>query len=166
MNPLELSLLNLRSPYVVWEDVQGLHFRTDYEVVYMVDFCLYDVGTGTPAYWFNLYNLNCKNSPNDPKLQKTIICIVEEFFRVNPDILLYICDTAYNQQAMRARLFYRWFKSSSPEYRYVIRTAVVMDEGVANYIALIIPRTHPELTGILQYFDCEVAMFKENKPQQ
>lgn len=105
MSPLELSLLNLRSPYVVWEDAQGLHFRTDYDVVYMVEFCSYDVGLRSPAYWFNLYNLSGKNSPNDTKLQQTIVCIVEEFFRVNPDILLYICDTANNRQAMRAVCF-------------------------------------------------------------
>lgn len=46
-----------------------------------------------------------------------------------------------------------------------IRTAVVMDEDIPNYIALIIPRTHPELTAILQYFDNEITIFKENKPQ-
>lgn len=165
MKSLELSLLNLRSPYSVWNDAQGLHFKTDHDIVYMVEFCLYDVGVGSPAYWFNLYNLSRKNSPNDPKLQQTIVCIVEEFFRVNPDILLYMCDTADDQQAMRARLFFRWFKNYSHHQHYVIRTAVVMDEDIPNYIALIIPRTHPELTAILQYFDNEITIFKENKPQ-
>lgn len=165
MSPLELSLLNLRSPYVVWEDAQGLHFRTDYDVVYMVEFCSYDVGLRSPAYWFNLYNLSGKNSPNDTKLQQTIVCIVEEFFRVNPDILLYICDTANNRQAMRARLFYCWFKNYSQKNKYIIRSAVVVDEGIPNYITLILPQTHPEMTEVLQYFDNEIAVFKENKPQ-
>lgn len=44
MKPLELSLLNIRSPYSVWNDAQGLHFKTDHDIVYMVEFCLYDVG--------------------------------------------------------------------------------------------------------------------------
>lgn len=165
MNPLQLSFLNLRSPYAVWNDEQGLHFKTDSDIVYMVEFCRYDIMAEIPAYWFNLYNLSQKNSPNDPKLQQTIVCIVEEFFRTNPDILLYMCDTADNQQAVRARLFFRWFKSYAQHQQYIIRTAMVLDEGIPNYIALIIPKTHSQLVSILQYFDREINLFKENKPQ-
>ncbi|WP_219817613.1 DUF6169 family protein [Xylanibacter ruminicola] len=40
-----------------------------------------------------------EKSPGDIKIQKTIICIIEEFFRKNPDILLYMCSTEDNHQA-------------------------------------------------------------------
>lgn len=163
MTPLDLDKLNARSPYVVWRQKGELRFKTDYEIVYSVDFEREYSYTDSNAFWFNLYNRSAKKSPNDIKLQKTIVCIIEEFFRSNPDILLYICDTADSQQAVRARLFLRWFNAYNKNTLYVIRTALVIDEGEANYISLIIQRTHPLFNAVIKRFDQEIAMFQGEK---
>ncbi len=97
------------------------------------------------------------------KVQQTIIHIIEEFFRKNPDILLYMCDTANEQQAQRDRLFLRWFNAYEQKKKYVIKSAVVIDEGEPNYIYLIVPTAHPMLHNILSTFDSEITMFQTNK---
>jgi len=74
-----------------------------------------------------------------------------------------MCDTADEQQAMRARLFLRWFNGYEQQKKYVIRTVVLKDEGIESYIALIIQRSHPQFEEIINLFDTEIAMFQENK---
>ena len=158
---LNLSRLNMRSPYSVWQDGEDLLFKTKHNIIYAV---IFDPEDSTEkAYWFNLYNRSGKNSPNDRRLKDTVICIIEEFFRVNPGILLYMCDTSDNRQAMRARLFLRWFKSSELQSQFVIRVATIIDEDVANYLAMIVQRSNPHLEEILDFFDTEIEMFKSNK---
>lgn len=152
------------SVYKVWLDKEEYIFETDADIVYAVNFQPYEVFPGVPAYWFGVTNRSGKASPNDIKLRATIICIIEEFFRENPDILLYMCDTADDQQAMRNRLFLRWFNGYEQQKLYAIRTAVVKDEGVENYIALIIQRNHPLFSEIMDVFDKEILMFQEMKP--
>lgn len=64
---------------------------------------------------------------------------------------------------MRARLFLRWFNSSNLNNQFVIRVAKVRDENVANYLAMIVQRSHPDLEVILQSFDADIEMFKADK---
>ena len=74
-----------------------------------------------------------------------------------------ICDTANEQQAQRDRLFLRWFNGYEQKKRYVIKAAVVMDEGEPNYVSLIVPATHPLLDNIITTFNSEISMFQNNK---
>ena len=128
-------------------------FTTDADVVLTVSFDIYSNLSGSTAYWLNLTNASHRPSPRDPKVRDTLICIIEEFFRQNPDILLYICDTANNMQAMRNRLFLRWFNTYELNQRYVILNEMIPDEGVENYVTIIIPRSHPKLDEITSYFE-------------
>ena len=131
--------------------------------MYSVDFKEEQTFSPIPAYWFDLTNLSHKASPNDPKVRETVIRIIVEFFRANPDIMLYMCDNANDQQAQRNRLFLRWFTSAEPSKLFYIKTAVVVDEGMENFIAIIVPRQHPYLEAIIERFDTEVQMFNDNK---
>lgn len=97
-------------------------------------------------------------------MRETIICIIEEFFHQNPDILLYMCDNANDQQSQRARLFLRWFNGAEQKKKYDIRTALLTEDGIDSYIALIIQRSHPQYDDILHVFDTEIALFNEQKP--
>lgn len=164
MKPLDTARLQLSAPYVVVRDKDEYRFRTDNDILYAVNFQDYDDILGLKAYWFDLSNRSHRASPNDYKVRQTIICIIEEFFYQNPDILLYMCDNADDQQAMRARLFLRWFNGYEQQKKYDIRTAILNDEGIENYIALIIPRSHAQYEEVIELFDKEIALFKENKP--
>lgn len=162
MNKLDLSQINVLAPYPVWYEEGEILFKTDYNILYSVAFELDDV-LSLKAYWFRITNRSAKKSPSDKKVQQTIIHIIEEFFQKNPDILLYMCDTANEQQAQRDRLFLRWFNAYEQKKKYVIKSAVVMDEGEANYVSLIVPVIHPQLEAIINTFDREISMFQNNK---
>lgn len=164
MNPINLSILNRLSPYSVELCNQDYIFRTDYDIEYAVNFNYESAFGGLAAYWFDLSNRSQKVSPNDPKVRETIIRIIIEFFRSNPDILLYMCDNANDQQAQRNRLFLRWFTGEGQSKFFCLKTATVMDDGIENFIAMIVPRHHPYLNIIIAQFDEEIAMFRENKP--
>ena len=168
MKRLDVNLINLFSSYHVWEESNRFFFETDYELKYFVDFTLHD-SQPRIAYWFNLVNMSGAASPKDIKIWQTVFCIIEEFFRNNPDILLYICSTAGEQQAQRARLFSYWFNKAGQQERYFFRTAEIKGDDPRNknhkeYVAIIIPRNHPQAEEILAFFDEEVAMFNSMKP--
>lgn len=164
MKPLDQAFLSRLAPYTVVLIDDEYCFRTDYGVEYAAAFTPEPSFGGLPAYWFDLSNRSGKASPNDPKVRETVIRIIIEFFRQNPDIMLYMCDNANDQQAQRNRLFLRWFTGEEQSKHYVIKTAVVEDEGMENFIAIIVPRIHPYMNEAIAYFDAEIEMFKSNKP--
>lgn len=164
MNQLDISRINALTPYKVWEQEDGLNFETDFGVRYAVDFDD-DANPYYTAYWFNLKNKNKATSPSDKKVEQTIVCIIDEFFRRNPDILLYMCSTTDGRQAQRSRLFLRWFNGAEQQKRYAIRSAEIHGENNRmEYVALIVERSNPHLDEILSIFDEETAMFDELKP--
>lgn len=163
MNKLDIGKINDHAPYDVFYDGDAIIFHTDHDVDYSVTFD----DDGNPyftAYWFNLSNMNGGTSPGDKKIAQTVICIIEEFFRENPEILLYLCSTDDNQQAQRARLFLRWFNGAQQQSLYAIRTAELNSENGKEYVALIVQRSNPHVEEILQFFENDVAMFNEMKP--
>ena len=101
MNRLEIAFINVFSPYKVWNRGDVLYFETDKGCRYAIDFEIEEHPL-FQAYWFNLTNLDNIASPNDTKIMQTVFCVIDEFFRTNPDILLYMCSTAGEQQAQRA----------------------------------------------------------------
>ncbi len=163
MKPLDTNRITRIAPYRVWSEGDEYRFETDYGILYAVNFEP-EIMLGIPAYWFGLANRSQKSSPSDVKIRATVTCIIEEFFRANPDILLYLCDSANDQQAMRSRLFLRWFNAYAGQQDFYIRTEVVIDEGEENYIALIVQRSHPQLQTIITTFDSVIEQFKSRKP--
>ncbi len=166
MNSLDIDSINLSSPYTVAEFHGCLHFRTDHDIEYVVSFDE-DSNPYFSAYWFNLTNPEHSKSPGDVKIAQTVICIIEEFFHQNPDILLYLCSTDGGQQAQRARLFLRWFNGAEQQKHYIIRTAEIKGSDSSTdkeYIAFIAQRTNPNVDQFIQIFEREVDMFNETKP--
>ena len=165
MNQLDTDRISRRKVYKVWHENGEYIFQTDHGIVYAVGFDEEDFLSGSPAYWLGLTHRSGKSSPNDPKVRAAVIGIIEEFFLQNPDILLYMCDTADEQQAQRNRLFLRWFNGYEQQQKYCIHTAFIVDEGIETYVALIVQRSNPHLDTIIAQFDEQTMMFKENKPE-
>lgn len=161
-------MINSHAEYQVYVGQTGKYlFKSDYGILYAVDFEL-DSNPFYTAYWFNLTNPDHTKSPGDSKIAQTVICIIEEFFRLNPEVLLYMCSTDNGQQAQRARLFLRWFNGYEQQQKYSIQVAEISGVGVngepiKEYIAMIVQRSHPQLESIIQIFDSEVQMFNDNK---
>jgi hypothetical protein len=170
MNALDVTRINIYAPYKIWSDGDIYRFETDNGIKYLVDFEL-DSNPYYTAYWFNLTNPEHSKSPGDTKIAQTVICIIEEFFRLNPEVLLYMCSTDKEQQAQRARLFLRWFNGYEQQKRYVIKSTEVKGIGPdgkprKEYVALIVPRIHPLVDEIVNRFDEEIQMFNDNKPNE
>ena len=164
MKELQTKQINMVSPYWVLYEGFALVFTTDNGIKYAVDFDE-DTNPYYKAYWLNLTNLSSKPSPGDKKIAQTVICIIEEFFRQNPDILLYMYSTEGGKQAQRARLFLRWFNGAEQQKHYVARSVEMRgEEGRKEYVAMIVQRSNPQLEEILATFDEEIAMFNEQKP--
>lgn len=163
MQPLNLERINHVAPYSVWSKEMLYFFDTDYNVQLRIEFDDEDNALSSESYWFNIVNLNDKPSPHDKKVMPTIWAIIEEFFRVNPKVLLYMCDSANDQQAMRARLFKRWFYLYQGHNRFIFRQAEIPEENIINYVSLIMPKSHPHAEEIVSEFDEQAEMFK-NKP--
>ena len=165
MNILNLSHINIASPYTVWNVTEYYYyFKTDFGAVYKVgfmdDYSIWEQG----AYQFLIMNETGATSPNDPKLHATILCIIEAFFEANPEILLYICETGDGKQAFRSRLFIRWFKTYNNSNAYVMETAEVKAEGQDNFAALIVQKSNPRVKEIVEEFE-ETIKILTNKPQ-
>ena len=163
MNTLDINRININSYYKVWNVGNEIYFVTDNGIKYAVDFDD-DNNPYYTAYWLNLKNQSNKKSPGDAKIPQTLICIIEEFFRKNQNVLLYMCSTSGDQQAQRARLFLRWFNGAEQQKQYVVKSAEVKEEGRNEYVALIVKRDNPQAADILETFDQELAMFNELKP--
>ena len=164
MNQLDLERINEYAPYKIEIESGQYIFETDHNILYGVSFDEDPTPIALKAYWFNLTNHSLKASPRDPKIRTTVILIIEEFFRSNPDILLYMCDSADNQQAQRSRLFLHWFDTYGQQKDYYTCTEMVKDGEEDNYIAMIVKRTHPQLQVVIDLFNKQIAMFRANKP--
>ena len=114
----------------------------------------------------NLFIVNENNtpSPNDPNLRETILCIIEDFFKANPEILLYLCETGDGKQASRNRLFVRWFREYAQKHLYYFDTVEMEADGIENFAAIIVQKVNPNLNEIVEAFNQVVNSLKE-KPE-
>lgn len=165
MQAFNITRLNFHSPYKVWGENGSYKFLTDYSVQYRIEFVEnHNIWEDEKAYEFGILNEKNKNSPNDSKVKETVQCIIEEFFLTNPDILLYQCETGDNRQAMRARLFTKWFNEYDKHDRFCVKVSVLRNEEVDNYIAIIVQKSNPKLESILHDFDEFIGFFR-TKPK-
>ena len=126
-------------------------------VNFMDDFSIWEEG----AYQFVIGNEGHKKSPNDGKLRDTIMGIIEAFFEVNPDILLYVCETGDGKEAMRNRLFLRWMKEYDKKETFYIEHFEIEAEGVMNFAAIIVQRKNPHIGNILTEFHEAIEELKK-----
>lgn len=162
MKFLDIDKVNTFSPYPIWLRGDGYIFTTDNGIEYSMSFDE-EYNFVYKAYWFNLTNISRQKSPGDIKIAQTVICVIEEFFRQNPNILLYLCSTDGGQQSQRSRLFLRWFNGYEQQKKYMIKSAEVKGEDISEYISMIVMNNHPQIAEISAAFDNIVQMFNDNK---
>ncbi len=165
MNSLDLAYVNRLAPYKVWTK-EGRDYLIEtsrgqiFVIGFMDDYSIWQTG----AYQFTINNQSHRPSPLDYKLRETILLLIEAFFKANPDILLYICETGDGKQAMRSRLFIRWFNTYSHRDAYILETAEVMEGETKNFAALIVQKSNPRLTEIVSEFRETISILTD-KPE-
>lgn len=138
---------------------------TDYGVNYTLSFMPSDLMPEIEAYEFAISNTNHRKSPRDPKLRQSILTLVYEFFRTREAVMLYLCETGDNRQKHRSRLFESWFRASGHQTTFAFLSAQIPDEeGISNFVALIVRPDHPRFAFIAQQFSDTIELFRDNKP--
>ena len=156
---LDLEIVNKLSPYSVKVRTEKVYyFKTDFgmlcTIMFMEDYSIWETG----AYQFIINNESNIPSPLDTKLRDTVFILIEAFFNVNPEILLYICETGDGKQEFRSRVFVRWFNTYSGREAYILETAEVKDGETNNFAALIVQKSNPKLSKILSEFDETISI--------
>ena len=161
MSQLNIENVNRKAPYSVVQ-IEGFphlyYFHTDYGVDYEISIKASDLFIPSGAYVLDIRNIYNQPSPGDDKLRLTLLAIIEEFFRCNNDVMLYVTETRDKKQAVRNRLFVRWFNMYELHNQYVIRTAQGMMDGQMNFMAIIVRKDNPKLRMAIDEFE-ETARF-------
>lgn len=166
MKQLSIEVINQHSPYIVWtEGVGKYYFETEAGILYQIGFDLEQSIWEDGAYEFGIRNVSGIPSMRDVNLKRTILCIVEEFFRQNPEILLYLCETGDGHQSARSRLFLHWFNDYEQKNRYYIKTVRIKAERIDHYASIIVQRSNPSLEKIIGDFERMVSDLTYSKPR-
>lgn len=161
MNKLNLKNINLQAPYEVREREDRLHefyFWSDYGIEYDISFVPNYSIVLSGAYELGINNRGHQTSPGDPKFLQTFTAIIEEFFRSNNDVMLYLAETGDGKQKFRNRLFIMWFNTYQKREEYMLRTAEGKLEGQDNFMALISRLDNPKLQQAIREFDETISI--------
>jgi len=162
---IRLSLQEIceHSPYEVIYVEGDLDFYTDTAVHYRISFTQEDSLGGCDTYQIIIRKVEEICSFHDPKVEKSILSIILEYFRLNPNALLYICDTSDHREEARNRLFLNWFKHHDMANRFYIRTAQANVEEEGFYAAVIVERSNLKAADVIADFEETAAMLTHGK---
>lgn len=153
MIKFSLSHIQQQSPYELFFSDGDFTFVTEQGIHYSISFTEEMSLGGCDTYQFIVRKIDEKHSQRDPKVEATILSIIHEFFRLNQDVLLYICDTSDHREQARNRLFLTWFEKNVKAGQFIIRRAHAKVDGEGFYAAIIVDSTNPKLNAILSDFD-------------
>lgn len=150
---LSADKINESSPYwVIPLDEKSFRFRTDNGVVYVVGFYEDQIFSIEGAYHFYIRNANQKHAANDPKILQVVTAVIEEFFRQEPMVMLYICDPRDHRQAARNRLYLHWFENYINHSDFRMYSESVMYKSVDYYAGLIMRKDNPYYDDVVEAF--------------
>lgn len=130
----------------------SFRFKTDNGVIYIVGFYADRFFSIDGAYHFYIKNANGLHAPNDPKILQVITAVIEEFFRYNPLVMLYICDPKDHRQAARNRLYIHWFENYINRSEFRFYSESVEFESVDYYAGLIMHKDNPYYEDVVSTF--------------
>ena len=149
MITLNIENINRQSPYFVTCEADSVYyFYTDFGVGYNIVIKPNDIFFPSGAFVLDIINIWNVTS---------LIAIVEEFFRQNNDVMLYVTETNVSKQAFRNRLFLRWFNTYENKKRFFIKTAEGKMDGKMNFMAMISRKDNPNLQRAVQEFEDTVS---------
>ena len=152
------------APYELVLSGSDFMFQTDFGIHYDISFKKEDIVLGgCETYQFILRKVEDTRSPYDAKVETTILAIINEFFRSNLEIMLYLCDTSDGREASRNRLFLSWFDKYADERRFTICKAHANVEGEGLFFCIIVDNRNPKLNAIVADFEEKAAMLTEGK---
>mgnify|MGYP000001291129 FL=1 len=163
MIKFSLAKLQQNSPYELFYSDGDFSFVTDNGLHYSVSFSEESSLGNCDTYQLIIRRIDKDYNGYDSKVEKTILSIVNEFFRSNLYVLLYICDTSDHREGVRNRLFLNWFDRNAEPGAFVIRTANAKVENEEIYAAIIVDRRNPKLNDVLTEFAAMADVLSADK---
>ena len=162
---LSLDSINRQDVYYVMLSPQGGYiFETEKGIHYTISFEEESSFGGCDTYQFIIEKRERVHSAHDPKVEQTILAILNQFFIEHLDVLLYMCDDSDGREANRNRLFLAWFKKHADPDRFTIRSASAVVEGKGFYAAIIVENRNPLLETIIADFEMTAQALTAGKP--
>lgn len=163
MIKFSLSHILENSPYDIILSGSDFRFITDFGIHYSVSFSKEDIVLGEcETYQFIIRKIDDIRSKHDPKVKMTILAIIDEFFRSNLDIMLYMCDTSDGRESMRNRLFLSWFEQDANKERFKICKAFTNVEGQGLFIGIIVENRNPKINDIIADFNEQAELLSHS----
>ena len=151
---LSVDRINAKSPYWVLQlDDMQFRFRTKNGVLYRIGFYPDRYFMPNHAYHFYIANDNHPRPPRDVDVFKVVSAVLEEFFRQDASVMLYICDPRDHRERVRASLYKRWFDSYEKKDEMTLRDTELDFSGNIVYSGMILRNDHPQYSQITQAFD-------------
>lgn len=145
--------INLVSPYKVkLGDANSFYFTTCRGITYNVGFVSDYMLADEDVYQFYIVEIDHVRAPKDPLVKQTILCVIEEFFLQEPNVMLFICDTSDMRQGMRSRLFRLWFKDYDHHDKFTMINEEISFDGVIYYGSIILRNTNPQYDNLIKKF--------------
>ena len=150
---LSVENINQSSPYwVIQLDDMTFRFVTKNGVVYRVGFQKDPYFLGDRAYHFFISNENNAITPKDVDVYKVITCVLEEFFRQDASVMLYICDPHDHREAIRDSLYKRWFNSYPRHDELTLQAEELNFDGYIVYTGMILRNDNPEYDNLIETY--------------
>lgn len=151
---LSVDRINHESPYwVVQLDDMLFRFQTENGVTYRVGFYPDSYLARDGVYHFFISNAFDDFAPRDTKVFKVISLVLEEFFRQEEPIMLYICDYRDHRENVRSRLYERWFNNYAKRDELTLHKADISLDGYIVYTGMILRKDHPLYDEVIASFD-------------
>lgn len=151
---LSVDAINEKSPFwVIQLDDMLFRFITKNGIKYRVGFYPDTFFMTEDAYHFFLERVDEGPAIYDSDVLKVVTIIIEEFFRVGTNVMLYICDPSDSRQEQRSRLYKIWFESYSNRDAFTLADMTIDFEGQIVYGGLLIRKNHPAYIEILEAFN-------------
>ena len=150
---LSADRINRKSPYwVIQLDELTFRFVTRNGIIYRVGFYKDQYFLGSRAYHFFIDNDSDVNPPKDSDVFRVITCVLEEFFRQDASVMLYICDPYDHREATRDSLYKRWFNSYPHKGRLTLEATEINFDKYIVYTGMILRNDHPEYEELLNLY--------------
>jgi hypothetical protein len=88
---------------------------------------------------------------SDPLIEPTIVKIFQDFFARRGVVVVYICDSSDNRQAVRHRMFNRWFDRYK-HLGFVKFDAQLLDPSSTIYTSVMVHRSYPHRAAVFEAF--------------
>ena len=144
----------LQNHYNISETAEGYQFVTDNDVVYLISFIKYplpDENQVFSFYSFNIDRCSIKKGQDDVRVRNTIAFVIDMFFQKHNDALMSVTDCSDSRQAVRHRLFFRWFNELNNNYLKKIEGMIHIDD-VDVFVSLLYKLDTIESSNMISIF--------------